>query len=208
MFYHRVKRIFDISFSLVSIFLLFIPLLFIVIAIKLDSKGPVVFSQTRIGKDKKEFQILKFRTMKIDTPQNIPTNSLVNRNKWITRVGRVLRKTSLDELPQIINVIKGDMSIIGPRPSLWNQYELINERDKFMVHSIYPGLTGYAQISGRDELTINEKVELDSYYVKNISLMLDIKIFFSTFLYILKSEGNMENKKKESNAKDNKWKKF
>src|SRR5690606_31583169 len=149
-----------------------------------DSKGPVLFKQKRIGRYKKHFNILKFRTMHIDTPKDTPTHLLENPEQWITRMGKFLRKTSLDELPQIINILKGDMSIIGPRPALWNQYDLMEERDKYQVHDISPGLTGYAQINGRDELIISDKAKLDGYYVNHMSLWLDIKIFFGTFLSI------------------------
>ena len=130
--------------------------------------------------------------MRIDTPKDTPTHMLENPEQWITNVGKFLRKTSLDELPQIINIIKGDMSIIGPRPALWNQYDLMDERDKYFVHSLYPGLTGYAQINGRDELPIPDKAKLDGYYVEHISLWLDIKIFFGTIFAIFKSEGVVE----------------
>ncbi len=130
--------------------------------------------------------------MRIDTPKDTPTHMLENPKLWITKVGRFLRKTSLDELPQIINILKGDMSIIGPRPALWNQYDLIKERDKYNVHSLYPGLSGYAQINGRDELGIKNKAELDAYYVEHISLLFDIKIFFGTIISIFKSEGYVE----------------
>jgi O-antigen biosynthesis protein WbqP len=136
--------------------------------------------------------ILKFRTMRIDTPKDTPTHMLENPQKWITNVGKFLRKTSLDELPQIVNILKGDMSIIGPRPALWNQFDLVEERDKYNVYHLYPGLTGYAQINGRDELPIPEKARLDGYYVKHISLWLDIKIFFGTIISIFKSKGVVE----------------
>jgi O-antigen biosynthesis protein WbqP len=171
----------------------------LIILIKLDSKGPILFKQKRIGRHKKHFNILKFRTMKIDSPKDTPTHLLKNPEQYITRLGKFLRKSSLDELPQIINILKGDMSIIGPRPALWNQYDLIEERDKFNVHKIYPGITGYAQIKGRDALTIFEKAKLDGYYVDYISLWLDIKIFFGTIKSIIKSEniieGEINNKK-------------
>ena len=130
--------------------------------------------------------------MRIDTPKDTPTHMLENPEKWITKVGKFLRKTSLDELPQIINILKGDMSIIGPRPALWNQYDLVEERDKYDIHKLYPGLTGYAQINGRDELSISEKAKLEGYYFKHISLCLDIKIFFGTIVSIFKSDGVVE----------------
>lgn len=164
------------------------------IVIKLNSRGPVFFKQQRVGKNKKPFTILKFRTMRIDTPKDTPTHLLENPEKWITGVGKFLRKTSLDELPQIINIMFGQMSIIGPRPALWNQVDLIEERDKHGVNDIYPGLTGYAQIHGRDELPIVEKAKLDGYYVEHIGLWLDIKIFFGTIKSVFKSEGVVEGK--------------
>jgi O-antigen biosynthesis protein WbqP len=136
------------------------------ILIKIDSKGPILFKQKRIERYKKHFKILKFRTMKIDTPKEIPTYMLENPEQYITRMGRFLRKTSLDELPQIINILKGDMSIIGPRPALWNQFDLIEERDKYDVHKLYQGITGYAQIKGRETLPISDKAALDGVYVK------------------------------------------
>jgi O-antigen biosynthesis protein WbqP len=165
-----------------------------VILIKLDSKGPILFKQKRIGRNKKHFYILKFRTMRIDTPKDTPTHMLENPEQWITKVGKFLRKTSLDEIPQIINILKGDMSIIGPRPALWNQYDLIEERDKYGVHKLYPGLTGYAQINGRDEITIQEKAKLDGFYNDNLGLKLDIKIFMNTIKKVVKSEGVKEGK--------------
>jgi O-antigen biosynthesis protein WbqP len=192
MFYFIFKRFYDTLFSFLAL-LLFSPLFFvIIILIKLDSRGPIVFKQKRVGRNKKYFHILKFRTMRIDTPKDTPTHMLQNPQQWITKVGKFLRKTSLDELPQIINILKGDMSIIGPRPSLWNQYDLIEQRDLYEVHKLYPGLTGYAQINGRDELSISQKAKLDGYYAKNISLWLDIRIFFGTIVSIFKSDGVVE----------------
>lgn len=152
--YIKVKRILDIVISGLGLIILSPLFLLLILAIKLDSKGPVFFKQKRVGIHKKYFNILKFRTMRIDTPGNVPTHMLVNPEQYITRTGKFLRKTSLDELPQIINILKGDMSIIGPRPALWNQYDLIAERDKYKVNNILPGLTGWAQINGRDELEI------------------------------------------------------
>lgn len=204
MIYFVFKRCYDTLFALIGLILLLPLFLILIIAIKIDSKGPILFKQKRVGRNKKHFYILKFRTMKIDTPKNTPTHLLENPEQWITKVGKFLRKTSLDELPQIINILKGDMSIIGPRPALWNQYDLIEERDKYNVHKLYPGLTGYAQINGRDELPIPDKAKLDGYYVEHISLWLDIKIFFGTIKSIFKSEGVVEGgtgtleKKKES----------
>lgn len=192
MFYIKFKRFYDFVLSLIGLIVLSPIFLVLLLLIKIDSKGPILFKQKRIGKEKKLFFILKFRTMRIDTPKDTPTHMLDNPEKWITNVGKFLRKTSLDELPQIINILKGDMSIIGPRPALWNQYDLVEERDKYDVHKLYPGLTGYAQIHGRDELSIPEKAKLDGYYVKHIGLWLDIKIFFGTIISIFKSEGIVE----------------
>ncbi|HOI84459.1 MAG TPA: sugar transferase [Acholeplasmataceae bacterium] len=192
MFYLKFKRFYDFILALLGIIILSPLFLLLMILVKIDSKGPVLFKQKRIGRFKKHFYILKFRTMRIDTPKDTPTHMLENPEQWITKMGKFLRKTSLDELPQIINILKGDMSIIGPRPALWNQYDLMDERDKYDVHKLYPGLTGYAQINGRDELPIPEKAKLDGYYVEHISLWLDIKIFFGTIISIFKSEGVVE----------------
>jgi len=192
MFYLKFKRFYDFVLSLIGLIVLSPLFLLLIILIKIDSKGPILFRQKRIGRHKTHFYILKFRTMRIDTPKDTPTHMLENPQQWITKAGKFLRKTSLDELPQIINILIGDMSIIGPRPALWNQYDLIEERDKFNVHDLYPGLTGYAQINGRDELPIHEKAKLDGYYVKHISLWLDIKIFFGTIISIFKSDGVVE----------------
>ena len=192
MFYLKFKRFYDFILSIIGLIVLSPLILLLVILIKIESKGPVLFKQKRIGRNKKHFNILKFRTMRIDTPKDTPTHMLENPDQWITKVGRFLRKTSLDELPQIINIIRGDMSIIGPRPALWNQFDLIGERDKYDVHRLYPGLTGYAQIHGRDGLTIPEKAKLDAYYIKHICLWLDIKIFFGTVISVFKSDGIVE----------------
>jgi O-antigen biosynthesis protein WbqP len=192
MFYFLFKRFYDTVLSFIGLIVLSPLLLVLIILIKLDSKGPILFRQKRIGRNKKHFYILKFRTMKIDTPMDTPTHMLENPQRWITKVGKFLRRTSLDEIPQIINILKGDMSIIGPRPALWNQFDLVEERDKYDVHKLYPGLTGYAQINGRDELPIADKAKLDGYYVKHISLWLDIKIFFGTIVSIFKSDGIVE----------------
>lgn len=186
------KRIMDFILSFIGLIILSPFFLIIIIFIKLNSKGPILFKQKRVGKNKKTFSIYKFRTMRIDTPKDTPTHLLENPEQWITKVGKFLRKTSLDELPQIINILKGNMSIVGPRPALWNQYDLIEERDKYGANDIYPGLTGYAQIKGRDELPISEKAKLDGYYVKHMGLWLDIKIFFGTFISIFKSDGVVE----------------
>jgi len=164
----------------------------LIIAIKLDSPGPILFKQKRVGKGKTHFNILKFRTMRIDTPKDMPTHMLSNPEQYITKVGKFLRKTSLDELPQIFNIIKGDMSIIGPRPALWNQYDLLEERDKYGANDVMPGLTGLAQISGRDELEIPLKAKLDGDYVKQMGFAMDVKCFFGTIISVLKSDGIVE----------------
>ncbi|MFC2159672.1 sugar transferase [Actinomycetota bacterium] len=190
--YSKVKRILDFIFSLIAILLLWPFFLIIALLIKIDSMGPVFFKQMRIGKDKKEFFIFKFRTMRTDTPKDIPTHMMESPDRFITRIGRFLRRTSLDELPQIINILKGELSFIGPRPALWNQFDLITERDKYGVNSIYPGLTGWAQISGRDKLSIKVKARFDGEYVKRIGLKMDVKCFFRTILSILRSDGVVE----------------
>ena len=187
-----IKRFLDFIISFIGLVLLSPLILLLCILIKLDSKGPILFKQKRIGKDKEYFNILKFRTMSIDTPKDMPTHLLRNPDAYITNVGKFLRKTSLDELPQIINILKGEMTIIGPRPALWNQEDLIRERDKYHANDIKPGLTGWAQINGRDELEIPLKAELDGYYVKHMSFLFDFKCFIGTFTSVLKHEGVVE----------------
>ncbi len=187
-----VKRIVDFTLSLIILIGLSIVFIVLSIVIKLDSKGPVLFKQKRIGKGKKEFNILKFRTMKTDTPKEMPTHLLDKAESYITPVGKFLRKTSLDELPQLINILKGDMSLIGPRPALWNQYDLIEERDKYKVNNILPGLTGLAQISGRDELSIDLKAKIDGEYVEKQNPKLDSEIFIKTVFSVLRSDGVKE----------------
>lgn len=192
MIYPKIKRIIDISLSVIAMLFLWPFFLILAIWIKLDSKGPVFFKQKRVGKNKEYFYILKFRTMKTDTPNNMPTHMLQNPDSFITRIGKFLRKSSLDELPQIINILKGEMSFIGPRPALWNQYDLIEEREKNGSNDVYPGLTGWAQINGRDELPIEVKAKLDGEYVKKMSLMFDLKVFIKTAFSVLRSEGVKE----------------
>jgi len=187
-----IKRFLDFIISFIGLVLLSPLILLLCILIKLDSKGPILFKQKRIGKDKEYFNILKFRTMSIDTPKDMPTHLLRNPDAYITNVGKFLRKTSLDELPQIINILKGEMTIIGPRPALWNQEDLIRERDKYHANDIKPGLTGWAQINGRDELEIPLKAKLDGYYVKHMSFLFDFKCFIGTFTSVLKHEGVVE----------------
>lgn len=192
MVYLRVKRIIDIFLSLIGLIILSPLFLILIIAIKLDSQGPVLFKQKRFGIHKAHFNILKFRTMRIDTPKDMPTHLLENPEQWITKVGKFLRKTSLDELPQILNIFVGKMSIIGPRPALWNQYDLIEERDKYGANGVPPGLTGWAQINGRDELSIEVKAKLDGEYVEKIGFMMDVKCFFGTIVSVLKRDGVLE----------------
>ena len=164
----------------------------LILAIKLDSRGPVLFRQKRVGIHKQYFNILKFRTMRTDTPKDIPTHLLDNPEQYITRVGKFLRKTSLDELPQMINILKGDMAIVGPRPALWNQYDLIAERDKYGANDVLPGLTGWAQINGRDELPIVTKAKLDGEYVSRMSFFMDLRCIFGTIVSVLKQDGVVE----------------
>ena len=192
MGYLKIKRLIDIVLSFLGLIILSPAFLILIIAIKLDSKGPVLFKQKRVGIHKSYFNILKFRTMSIDTPKDTPTHLLENPDQWITRVGKFLRKTSLDELPQIWNIFIGEMSIIGPRPALWNQYDLIAERDKYGANDVPVGLTGWAQINGRDELPIEVKAKLDGEYVESIGLMMDVKCFFGTIVSVVKSDGVVE----------------
>lgn len=182
----------DLILSMVALVLL-LPLFFVlIIAIKIESKGPVLFKQKRAGIYKKHFNILKFRTMKTDTPKDMPTHMLKNPEQYITRVGKFLRKTSLDELPQIMNIIRGDMAIVGPRPALWNQYDLIEERDKYGANDIKPGLTGWAQVNGRDELEIPVKAALDGEYVKTMGFLMDCRCIVKTVLQMFTHEGVVE----------------
>ena len=190
--YHHIKRGIDFFLVLLGLIILSPLFLILMLVIKLDSRGPILFKQKRVGIHKTHFMILKFRTMKIDTPKDMPTHLLQNPQQYITKVGRFLRKTSLDELPQIINILKGDMSIVGPRPALWNQYDLIEERDKYGANDIRPGLTGWAQINGRDELEIPHKAKLDGDYVRRMSFLMDVRCFFGTFISVLGAKGVVE----------------
>ena len=192
MYQKIFKRLIDIVLSGLGILVLLPVYLVIAVAVKLDDPGPVFFRQKRVGIHKTHFNILKFRTMKMNTPRDMPTHLLENPEQYITRVGKVLRKTSLDELPQIFQIFTGKMSIIGPRPALWNQDDLIAERDKYGANDVRPGLTGWAQINGRDELPIDVKARLDGEYMKNISFLFDCKCFFGTILSVLKSDGVVE----------------
>ena len=190
--YRYIKRIIDILLSGLAIIILSPLLLILCIAIKLDSPGPIFFTQKRVGIHKTYFQIYKFRTMRTDTPKDMPTHMLANPEQYITKTGRFLRKTSLDELPQIFNIFKGDMSIVGPRPALWNQDDLVAERDKYGANDVTPGLTGWTQINGRDELEIPVKAKLDGEYVKKYGFTMDVRCFFGTFLSVLRQDGVVE----------------
>lgn len=192
MYRNYLKRLLAVILSLGGMICLSWLFLILSIAIKLDSPGPVFFRQKRVGKDKKHFQILKFRTMRIDTPHDMPTHLLQDPEQYITRVGRFLRRTSLDELPQLWNIFVGDMAVIGPRPALWNQYDLLEARDQYGANDLRPGLTGWAQIHGRDELPIPEKARLDGYYAQNLSFGLDVRCFFGTIKAVLAHDGVVE----------------
>ena len=192
MYKHVFKRLFDVVLSFIGICVLLLPIIIIAIAIKCESKGPVFFKQKRVGIHKKNFMILKFRTMRSDTPHDVPTHEMNNPDKWITKVGGFLRKTSLDEIPQIFNIFIGQMSIIGPRPALWNQFDLIEERDKYGANDVRPGLTGWAQVNGRDALEIPDKARYDGEYVEKLTLFFDFKCFFRTIKFVLKKDGVVE----------------
>lgn len=192
MKYLKAKRVIDLVLSVLAAVILSPVFLILFIAIKLDTPGPIFFKQKRVGINKTHFNILKFRTMRIDTPKDTPTHLLGNPDQYITKVGKFLRKTSLDELPQIFNIIKGEMAIIGPRPALWNQYDLIAARDKYNANDVRPGLTGWAQINGRDELPITVKSELDGEYIQKMNLAFDLKCFVGTITSVLKSDGVIE----------------
>ncbi len=186
------KRVIDIVLSGIGLLVLAIPMLIVAIIIRCEDPGPVIFKQKRVGLHKKYFSLYKFRSMKMDTPHDMPTHMLSNPEQYILKVGGFIRKTSIDELPQLWNIFKGDMSIIGPRPALWNQDDLIAERDKYGANNVKPGLTGWAQINGRDELEIPVKAKLDGEYVEKIGLGMDIKCFFGTIKSVLKSDGVVE----------------
>ncbi|WP_416326315.1 sugar transferase [[Eubacterium] hominis] len=202
MYRNCLKRILDFLLSLTGLIVLSPVFLILCIWIKIDSKGPILFKQKRVGKEKAYFNILKFRTMSIDTPKDTPTHLLENPEQYITKAGKFMRKTSLDELPQIINILAGQMSVIGPRPALWNQYDLIEERDKYHANDIRPGLTGWAQINGRDELEIEVKARLDGEYVKRLSFLFDMKCFFGTITSVLRHDGVVEGGTGELQKKD------
>lgn len=190
--YKVIKRGVDFIVAFISLIVLSPLVLVLIILIKADSRGPVLFKQKRVGMHKTHFIILKFRTMYIDTPKDTPTHLLQNPEQYITKMGKFLRKTSLDELPQIINILKGDMSIVGPRPALWNQYDLIEERDKYGANDIRPGLTGWAQINGRDKLEIPVKAKLDGKYVEKMGPVMDLRCFWGTFRKVFRGDGIVE----------------
>ena len=190
--YLPIKRLIDLVLSVCGLIVLSPLLIAIVIAIKLDSKGPVIFKQKRVGKNKTCFNIWKFRTMRTDAPKDMPTHLLSSPDAYITKIGKFLRQTSLDELPQILQIVVGKMAIIGPRPALWNQYDLIEERDKYGANDITPGLTGWAQVNGRDELEIPVKAKLDGEYVEKMGFMMDCKCFIMTIFSVARHDGVVE----------------
>lgn len=196
--YRIVKRFLDLLLSCSGCVLLWPLLLVLTIAVKLDSRGPILFLQERIGRNGKHFNILKFRTMRVDAPHDIPTHMLKDPEKWITRTGKFLRKTSIDELPQLFNILRGDMSIVGPRPALWNQEDLIAARARYQgrwgltPNNLRPGLTGWAQINGRDELDIVKKAVYDGEYARRISFLFDLRCFIGTFRSVAAQEGVVE----------------
>ena len=200
------KRLIDLVLSALALMILAIPMLVFALLIKLDSKGPVLFWQKRVGLHKETFMMPKFRSMYIDTPAEVPTHLLNDPDRWITPVGRIYRKLSIDELPQFWSIFIGKMSIIGPRPALWNQFDLVAERDKYGANDVRPGRTGWAQINGRDELAIPVKAKLDGEYVEKLSFLFDCKCFFSTILAVLRRDGVVEGdtdsmKKEKKHAK-------
>lgn len=192
MYSRYIKRLIDFILSLLGLIVLSPIFLIIIILIKVTSPGPIFFKQKRVGIYKTYFNIYKFRSMRIDTPKDCPTHLLSNPDQYITSIGKFLRKTSLDELPQLINIFKGDMAVVGPRPALWNQYDLIEERDKYGANDVLPGLTGWAQVNGRDELEIDVKAKLDGEYVSKMSFLFDCKCFLMTITSVLKSDGVVE----------------
>jgi len=192
MYQKYIKRIIGFVLSLMIIIVILPILVLISFAIKCESKGPILFKQKRVGMHKELFEIYKFRSMRTDTPKDCATHLLENPEKYITKVGKLLRQTSLDELPQLFNILKGQMAFVGPRPALWNQYDLIEERDKYKANDIRPGLTGWAQINGRDELEIPVKAALDGEYVKRMGFPMDVRCFFGTFISVLRGDGVVE----------------
>ena len=190
--YYYIKRVIDIVGAIIGIIFLLPVFGILALAVYLDSPGPVLFRQKRIGRKKKEFYILKFRTMKQEAPHNTPTHLLDTPECYITRTGKFLRRTSLDELPQLFNILKGDMSFIGPRPALWNQEDLIRKREQYGANHVPVGLSGWAQVNGRDKLSIEEKAKLDGEYARQFSFLMDVKCFFWTIRCVIKKEGIQE----------------
>ena len=186
------KRLLDVVLSLAALAVLAVPMMIFAVMIKREDKGSAFFTQKRVGKDKRHFMMYKFRSMRNDTPHDVPTHLLSDPEQYLLRCGRWMRKYSIDELPQIINILKGDMSVVGPRPALWNQYDLLAERDKYGANAIRPGLTGWAQINGRDELEIPEKARLDGEYVKREGFMFDVMCVWRTVFSAARHEGVVE----------------
>ena len=204
MYKKFLKRLIDMVLSTIGIIVLALPMLIIVFVIKITDPGSALFKQKRVGKNKTHFYLYKFRSMKMSTPKDCPTHLLENPDQYITSIGKFLRKSSLDELPQLFNILIGEMSIIGPRPALWNQYDLIEERDKYGANDVRPGLTGWAQINGRDELEIDIKAKLDGEYVEKMSFVFDCKCFFGTIISVLHSDGVVEGGTGEINKQNEK----
>ncbi len=202
MYKKYTKRLIDIVLSFFALVFLSWLYLGLIVAIKIDDPGPAFFTQKRVGINKTYFKLHKFRSMKMSTPHDVPTHQLDNPDQYITKVGKFLRKSSLDELPQIWDIFVGNMSIIGPRPALWNQDDLIAERDKYGANDVMPGLTGWAQINGRDELEIPVKAKLDGEYVEKLSFWFDIKCFFGSIVSVFKSDGVVEGGTGELNKKE------
>ncbi len=202
--YRKVwKRVLDILLSGLAILLLWPLFLILAVWIRLDSEGPVLFRQTRIGIHKTTFEILKFRTMKKDAPNDVPTHLFSDSHHWITRAGRIIRRSSLDELPQILQIFTGKMSIVGPRPALWNQYDLIEERDKYGANDILPGLTGLAQVNGRDVLYVEDKARFDGEYTAHVSFGMDLKILWKTVVAVVTRKGFKEGEHANEHRKEN-----
>lgn len=202
MYCRYIKRLLDIVLSLAGLIVLAIPMLIVCLIIKGEDPGPAIFRQKRVGKNKVHYNLYKFRSMKLDTPHDTPTHLLKDPEQYLLSCGKLLRRLSIDELPQLVNILKGDMSVVGPRPALWNQYDLIEERDKYGANDIRPGLTGWAQINGRDELEIPVKAALDGEYVKNLGFLFDVKCFFGTILPVLRGNGVVEGGTGEMSRKD------
>ena len=192
MYRHCVKRLLDVVLSLCALAVLAVPMMIFALMIKREDKGPALFRQKRVGKNKRHFDMYKFRSMKLSTPHDVPTHLLENPEQYLLKCGKWMRKYSIDELPQILNILKGDMSVVGPRPALWNQYDLIAERDKYGANNIRPGLTGWAQINGRDELEIPEKAKFDGEYVRRESFLFDMMCMFRTVFSAARHEGVVE----------------